>query len=95
MIMKYINMAFEDHDLKLGNKIKSNPDYEKAQDKYNALIDALDKTTMIAIDDATCLMETISRDVSYDEGFMEGIRFILGCSANGKEGGIQEWVIQK
>jgi hypothetical protein len=83
--MKYINMDFSELDERLRAIIDRNEDYRAAKEKLGNCLDRLDKAKRDIIDNSACLMEAIAIDTAYNEGFSEGIRFILGCIASGKE----------
>ena len=84
MIMKYINMDFSEHDIELGSKIESSEDYRVARKTLKKSLSLLDKKTNIDIEDKAGFVEALSNDISFDEGFKEGVRFILGCVSSGK-----------
>ena len=78
-IMDIINLAFEDHDTELSEKIKDVPGYNESQKIYSETIHSLEKETMFKIDNAAVRMETISRDVAVNEGFKLAVRLIFSA----------------
>lgn len=84
MIMKYISMDYSEHDSALGEKLKQNESYVKARRDFSDYIDSLDQKIRLDIEGEVRFLEAITMDVSYDEGFKEGIRFILGCISKGE-----------
>jgi len=85
MIMKYINMDFSEHEAKLGNKIEADEDYKDARKTFKESLSLLDRELNIKIEDHAGYVETLAKDIAYNEGFKEGVRFILGCISTGKE----------
>ena len=85
MIMKYINMDFSENDSKLDKIISGNETYKATAKAFSDSLDLLDKKVRLNIDDKVSLMEAIARDTCYDEGFSEGVKFILGCISSGKK----------
>lgn len=79
-IMDLINMRFKDHDLEISNKIKAASGYEEAEEKFKELVNSLDKQIMLDIDEVATYMETVSRDVAFNEGFRLAIQLILSST---------------
>ena len=84
MIMRYINMDFAEHDNILGKKVDQNENYKAAVKDLHEALKSLDRKTEIHISDKACFVEAIVTDIAYDEGFKEGIKFILGCISSGE-----------
>ena len=89
MIMKYINMCFEEHDLSLREKLKQNEAYVRAESDFIYRVNTLDRKAQLDIESKACFAEALAVDVAFDEGFKEGVRFILGCLGNGNIDGFK------
>jgi hypothetical protein len=64
----------------LNNKKKENSKYKEASNKFEMLKSKVDKDTYLAIDSATCFMETIAEEVAFNEGFNTAIRMIMSAT---------------
>lgn len=76
-ITDLIEMYPDNHDFELGNKIKENPEYKKAQKEFYRIIDTLETKIRLKLDDEAVRMETIAKDVAFNEGFKLAIQLIL------------------
>ena len=79
MIMKYIGTRFEDFDLKVQNILNKNKQYKEATKELKNKLDNLDRKVLLELDPYIIRVETLTKDLSFDAGFSEGIRFIMGC----------------
>ncbi len=79
MIMNYIKMQPEELDLKLEEEIRKNETYNKTSKDLYELLSSIEKKMALKIEATAVCLETISRDIAYNEGFKDAINFILLC----------------
>lgn len=72
--------SFEEHDLKLHNIIKSNPEYMGAVKDLEEHYEELKKINpdlWLEMDSDVNRVEVISRDIAFNEGFKLAVKLIL------------------
>lgn len=84
MIMKYIGMPFEKQAGELEEKFKQNSTYVAAEKDWLECVSKLDEAIISEVDSKSSYVEAIARDIAYDEGFKEGVRFTMGCMSKGE-----------
>lgn len=88
--MLYLQSCNE-RDEMLGDLIFTTPEYQKHQEKHHELYGMLKeilseeyKRTLLEFDDTTSDMETIALNGAYEQGYKDGINFILSIMKENK-----------
>jgi len=81
--MLYLQSCNERAEM-LGNLIFTTPEYQKYQDEHNELYGMLrgilpeeHGRALLKLDDTSSEMETLVMDMAYEQGYKDGINFIL------------------
>lgn len=63
----------------IGAKLKENEEYKEASEKFDALINTLDKRIKLDLSDYACAMMRIAQDEGYSQGFADAVNLMAAC----------------
>ena len=77
--------GIESHEDKLYTIIRANAGYRDAQKRFLNHLETLkpDVTLMSEVEDSATTMESVAKDVAFDEGFKLGVRLVIDAMSNG------------
>lgn len=78
-VFEMVTKNWKDVYEEIGAKLRENEEYKEASEKFEALINTLDKRIKFDLSDYVCAMERIAQDEGYSKGFSDAVNLMAAC----------------
>lgn len=78
-VFEMVTKDWEDVYKEIGARLKANEEYKEASEKFEALINTLDKRIKLDLSNYACAMEQIAQDEGYSKGFSDAVNLMAAC----------------